>query len=51
MLVWGFTGGIVSALLDLAGWSRPWDAKRVVELPGPAAVPATPDGAGDEVIT
>lgn len=51
MLVWGFTAGIVSALLDLAGWSRPWDAERVVPLPGPTAVPATPDGAGDEVIT
>jgi 8-oxo-dGTP pyrophosphatase MutT (NUDIX family) len=50
MLVWGFTAGIVSALLDLAGWSRPWDPERVVPLPGPAAVPATPDGAGDEVI-
>jgi 8-oxo-dGTP pyrophosphatase MutT (NUDIX family) len=24
MLVWGFTAGVLSGLLDLAGWSRPW---------------------------
>lgn len=35
MLVWGFTGGIVEALLDLGGWSRPWDHTRMVDLPGP----------------
>ena len=35
MLVWGFTGGIVEALLDLGGWSRPWDHTRTVDLPGP----------------
>jgi 8-oxo-dGTP pyrophosphatase MutT (NUDIX family) len=51
LLVWGFTAGIISALLDMAGWSRPWDTRRVVELPeASAAVPATPDGAADEVI-
>lgn len=32
MLVWGFTGGLLSALLDLAGWARPWDTSRVKEL-------------------
>lgn len=25
MLVWGFTAGLLSGLLDLAGWSRRWD--------------------------
>ncbi len=25
MLVWGFTAGVVDALLRLAGWQRPWD--------------------------
>ena len=25
MLVWGFTAGILSALVELGGWSRPWD--------------------------
>jgi 8-oxo-dGTP pyrophosphatase MutT (NUDIX family) len=35
MVVWGFTAGILSKLLDLGGWSRPWDARRrPVDLPG-----------------
>lgn len=38
MLVWGFTAGVLSALLDMAGWARPWPRDRVVGLPG--AVPA-----------
>lgn len=25
MLVWGFTGQVISAMLDVAGWSEPWD--------------------------
>ncbi|WP_019855887.1 NUDIX hydrolase [Actinopolyspora mortivallis] len=32
MLVWGFTGGLLSGLLDLAGWSRPWNRGDVREL-------------------
>lgn len=32
LLVWGFTAGIVSGLLELAGWARPWDDSRVVDL-------------------
>ena len=32
MLVWGFTGQVISALLDVAGWAAPWDSKRVMEL-------------------
>lgn len=32
LLVWGFTGGLLSALLDRGGWARPWDAARVLEL-------------------
>ena len=32
MLVWGFTGQIISALLDVAGWALPWDADNVREL-------------------
>ena len=34
MLVWGFTAGVLSALLDLAGWTRPWDETRMVDHPG-----------------
>jgi 8-oxo-dGTP pyrophosphatase MutT (NUDIX family) len=52
LLVWGFTAGVISTLLDLAGWSRPWDTSRVRGLPdATAAVSATPDGAGDQVIS
>ncbi|GFG62473.1 hypothetical protein MMUR_66090 [Mycolicibacterium murale] len=32
MLVWGFTGQVIAALLDVAGWSVPWDTTNVVEL-------------------
>lgn len=32
LLVWGFTGGLLSALLDRAGWARPWDPARVLDL-------------------
>ena len=32
LLVWGFTGGILSALLDLGGWAHPWDSNRTLGL-------------------
>lgn len=32
MLVWGFTGGLLAALIALAGWVRPWDDSDVREL-------------------
>jgi 8-oxo-dGTP pyrophosphatase MutT (NUDIX family) len=32
LVVWGFTGGLLSALLHLGGWERPWDATRVRDL-------------------
>lgn len=32
LLVWGFTAGLINGLLDLAGWSRPWDRDRIVDL-------------------
>lgn len=32
LLVWGFTGGILSALLYLGGWERPWDSSQVHDL-------------------
>jgi 8-oxo-dGTP pyrophosphatase MutT (NUDIX family) len=32
MLVWGFTGQVISAMLDVAGWAQPWDADDVREL-------------------
>ncbi len=41
LLVWGFTGGLLSALLDRGGWARSWDTTRV-DGPGRSVV----DGAG-----
>jgi 8-oxo-dGTP pyrophosphatase MutT (NUDIX family) len=32
MLVWGFTGQVVSAMLDVAGWAQPWNTEDVREL-------------------
>ena len=32
MLVWGFTGQVISAMLDVAGWSQPWNTDDVREL-------------------
>ena len=46
VLLWGFTAGIISRLLDFLGWTRPWDEGSVRDLPaymlqgGPR--PATP---------
>ena len=32
MLVWGFTGQVISAMIDVAGWNQPWDTSNLVEL-------------------
>ena len=32
MLIWGFTAVLVDRLLALAGWERPWDAAKVMDL-------------------
>lgn len=32
MLVWGFTGQVISAVLDVAGWAQPWDTTDEREL-------------------
>lgn len=37
MVVWGFTAGILSGLLDAAGWAAPWDESRLVPLPPEAS--------------
>lgn len=33
VVLWGFTAGIISRLLDFVGWTRPWDETRVRDLP------------------
>ena len=51
MLVWGFTAGVISVLLDMAGWARPWNPGRVLELgPDATPVPAASSVQPDEVI-
>ncbi len=32
MLIWGFTGGLLSTLAAMAGWERPWDTSDVRDL-------------------
>lgn len=31
--IWGLTGYLVDWILDLAGWTRPWDRARVADVP------------------
>lgn len=33
MLIWGFTGGILHRVLQVGGWERPWDERRIEDLP------------------
>lgn len=50
MFVWGFTAGLLSRLLDVAGLTRPWDAGRIRPLPARYRRPsgdAQPDGHSD----
>lgn len=46
MLVWGFTAGVLSALLDMAGWAGPWPTERVIELPPTPPTGSDPVAAG-----
>jgi len=32
MTVWGFTGALLSEVVDLAGWAVPWDTTRIQDL-------------------
>jgi 8-oxo-dGTP pyrophosphatase MutT (NUDIX family) len=32
-LIWGLTAHLLNGVLDLAGWQRPWDRTRIVEIP------------------
>ncbi|WP_407688673.1 NUDIX hydrolase [Mycobacterium sp. HUMS_1102779] len=44
MLVWGFTGQVISALLDVAGWARPWDTTDMRELDEAMSLVGDQDG-------
>lgn len=45
MLVWGFTGQVISAVLDVAGWAQPWDADDIRELDDALALVGEQGGA------
>lgn len=47
MLVWGFTGQVISAMLDVAGWAQPWNTGDVHELEEAMALVGHEDGYGD----
>jgi 8-oxo-dGTP pyrophosphatase MutT (NUDIX family) len=32
MTIWGFTGALLSEVVDLAGWATPWDTTRIYDL-------------------
>lgn len=52
MLVWGFTGHIISAMLDVAGWAQPWDTDDVRGLDeAMTLVGSQGSGSGDAGIT
>ena len=45
LVLWGFTAGIIARLFDFVGWTRPWDADRLTDLPTHMlAVPREADG-------
>jgi 8-oxo-dGTP pyrophosphatase MutT (NUDIX family) len=46
MVVWGFTAGLLDAVLEAAGLNRPWDARDVRPL---AVLPAAPVATDDPV--
>ncbi|BBY81584.1 CoA pyrophosphatase [Mycolicibacterium pulveris] len=47
MLVWGFTGHVISAMLDVAGWAQPWDTEDVRELDEAMALVGREAGYGE----
>ena len=47
MLVWGFTGQVISAVLDVAGWAQPWDTGDIRELDDAMALVGGSDALGD----
>lgn len=49
MLVWGFTAGLVDAILRLGGWEVPWERGRTEEMPGEAGLrPPAPGKPGTD---
>jgi 8-oxo-dGTP pyrophosphatase MutT (NUDIX family) len=48
MLVWGFTAGLLEAILEAAGLAEPWDEHDVRPLPESMLRPYTLPGRGDD---
>lgn len=46
MLVWGFTGQVISAMLDVAGWAQPWNTDDIRELEDAMALVGSSDDYG-----
>lgn len=32
-VIWGYTAGVISELLASRGWDKPWDRRRIIEIP------------------
>ncbi|OMC31794.1 coenzyme A pyrophosphatase [Mycobacterium sp. GA-1841] len=47
MLVWGFTGQVISAILDVAGWAKPWNTEDVRGLDEAMALVGHDNGYGE----
>ena len=47
MLVWGFTGQVISAMLDVAGWAQPWNTDDIRELDDAMALVGHDGGYGE----
>jgi hypothetical protein len=48
MEVWGFTAGLLDAILEAAGLARPWNTSDVRALPESAVRPFALPGSGDD---
>lgn len=48
LFVWGFTAGLLSRLLDVAGLTEPWDDRRIRPLPARYLAPGTQVDEGED---
>ncbi len=49
MFIWGFTGGLLDALLRMGGWERPWLPAEQVKAPTPTATGTTEGSRASEL--
>ncbi|MGH3509873.1 MAG: NUDIX hydrolase [Nocardioidaceae bacterium] len=48
LILWGFTAGIIARLFDIVGWTREWDADRMLDVPDHMLVARRPPSTSDE---